>query len=63
MVSPLAPLLPDTFMIELERSLVPNLRLIKFWRWHYSFYKNYQNMLHAVVKNYNLLKNKKEIEY
>ena len=32
MGSPLAPLLPDIFMIELERSLIPNLRLIKFWR-------------------------------
>ena len=32
MVSPLPPLLADTFMIELERSLIPNLRKIKFWR-------------------------------
>ena len=32
MGSPLAPLLADIFMIELERSLIPNLRKIKFWR-------------------------------
>ena len=32
MGSPLAPLLADIFMIELERSLVPNLSEIKFWR-------------------------------
>ena len=30
--SPLAPLLADIFMIELERSLIPNLNKIKFWR-------------------------------
>ena len=29
---PLAPLLADIFMIELERSLIPNLSEIKFWR-------------------------------
>ena len=29
---PLAPLLAHIFMIELERSLIPNLRKIKFWR-------------------------------
>ena len=27
-----APLLADIFMIELERSLIPNLQKIKFWR-------------------------------
>ena len=32
MGSPLAPLLADIFMIELERSLIPNLGKIKFWR-------------------------------
>ena len=32
MGSPLAPLLADIFMIELERSLIPNLWKIKFWR-------------------------------
>ena len=32
MGSPLAPLLADIFMIELERLLIPNLRKIKFWR-------------------------------
>ena len=32
MGSPLVPLLADIFMIELERSLIPNLRKIKFWR-------------------------------
>ena len=32
MGSPLAPLLADIFIIELERSLIPNLRKIKFWR-------------------------------
>ena len=29
---PLAPLLADIFMIELERSLIPNLQKIKIWR-------------------------------
>ena len=29
---PLSPLLADIFMIESERSLVPSLRNIKFWR-------------------------------
>ena len=28
---PLAPLLADIFLIELERSLIPNLGKIKFW--------------------------------
>ena len=32
MGSPLAPLLADIFMIELERSLIPNLQKITFWR-------------------------------
>ena len=32
MESPLAPLLVDIFMIESERSLIPNLREIKSWR-------------------------------
>ena len=32
MGSPASPLLADIFMIELERSLVPSLRNIKFWR-------------------------------
>ena len=32
MVSPPSPLLADIFMIKLERSLVPSLRNIKFWR-------------------------------
>ena len=32
MGSTLAPLLADIFMTELERSLFPNLRKIKFWR-------------------------------
>ena len=32
MGSPVSPLLADIFMIELERSLVPSLRNIKFWR-------------------------------
>ena len=32
MVSLLAPLLADMFMIELERSLIPNLQKITFWR-------------------------------
>ena len=32
MGSPLAPLLADIFMIELERSLIPNLQKIKLWR-------------------------------
>ena len=32
MGSPLALLLADIFIIELERSLIPNLRKIKFWR-------------------------------
>ena len=30
--SPLAPLLTDIFMVELERSLIPNFRKIKCWR-------------------------------
>ena len=34
MRSPLAPLLANIFMKELERSLIPNLSKIKFWR-HY----------------------------
>ena len=34
MGSPLPPLLADIFLIELERSLIPNLRKVKFWR-HY----------------------------
>ena len=29
---PLAPLLADIFMVELERSLIPNLQKMKFWR-------------------------------
>ena len=29
---PLGPLLADILMIELERSLIPNLRKIKIWR-------------------------------
>ena len=32
MGSPLPPLLADIFLIELERSLIPNLRKVKFWR-------------------------------
>ena len=32
MGSPLAPLLAEIFMIELEKSLIPNLSKIKFWR-------------------------------
>ena len=32
MGSPLAPLLADIFMIELERSRIPNLQKITFWR-------------------------------
>ena len=32
MGSALAPLLADIFMIELERSLIPNLQKIRFWR-------------------------------
>ena len=32
MGSPVAPLLDDIFMIELERSLIPNLRKKFFWR-------------------------------
>ena len=32
MGSPASPLLADIFMIELERSLVPNLRNIILWR-------------------------------
>ena len=32
MGSPLAPLLPEIFMIELERSLIPNPQKIAFWR-------------------------------
>ena len=32
MGSPVSPLLADIFMIELERSLVPNLRNITLWR-------------------------------
>ena len=32
MGSPPSPLLADIFMIKLERSLVPSLRNIKFWR-------------------------------
>ena len=32
MGSPLASLLADIFMIELKRSLIPNIRKIKFWR-------------------------------
>ena len=32
MGSPASPLLADIFMIELERSLVPNLRNITLWR-------------------------------
>ena len=32
MESPLASLLADIFMIELERSLIPNLEKIRFWR-------------------------------
>ena len=34
MGSPLAPLLDDIFMIELERSLIPNLRKKFFWRYY-----------------------------
>ena len=34
MGSPLAPLLDDIFMIELERSLIPNLRKKIFWRYY-----------------------------
>ena len=32
MGSPVVPLLADTFMIELERSLIPNLQKLRFWR-------------------------------
>ena len=32
MGSPLVPLLADIFMIELERSIIPNLQKIRFWR-------------------------------
>ena len=32
MESPLDPLIADIFMTELEKSLVPNLSKIKFWR-------------------------------
>ena len=32
MGSPLAPILADIFMIELQGSLIPNLKKIKFWR-------------------------------
>ena len=32
MGSPVVPLLADTFMIELERSLIPNLQKLTFWR-------------------------------
>ena len=32
MGSSLAPLLADIFMIELERSLIPNLQKMTFWR-------------------------------
>ena len=32
MGSPVAPLLDNIFMIKLERSLIPNLQKIRFWR-------------------------------
>ena len=36
MGAPLAPLIVDIFMIELERSLVPNRSKIKFWKCYVS---------------------------